>query len=47
LTAVRWGLLDTLSAAINEDNNTIEDVYEPYLPPKRFYSKDGKGQDSP
>ncbi len=36
--------LDTLSAAINEDNNTIEDVYEPYLLQKGLIARTGRGR---
>lgn len=36
--------LDTLSAAINEDKNTIEDVYEPYLMQLGFVSKTPRGR---
>jgi Holliday junction DNA helicase RuvB len=36
--------LDTLSAAINEDNNTIEDVYEPYLLQKGFIARTARGR---
>ena len=36
--------LDTLSAAINEDKTTIEDVYEPYLMQLGFISKTPRGR---
>lgn len=36
--------LETLSAAINEDKNTIEDVYEPYLMQLGFISKTPRGR---
>jgi Holliday junction DNA helicase RuvB len=36
--------LDTLSAAVNEDNNTIEDVYEPYLLQKGFIARTARGR---
>ncbi len=36
--------LDTLSATINEDSNTIEDVYEPYLMQLGFISRTPRGR---
>lgn len=36
--------LDTLSAAINEDNATIEDVYEPFLLQKGFIARTNRGR---
>lgn len=36
--------LDTLAAAINEDSNTIEDVYEPYLMQLGFISRTPRGR---
>ena len=36
--------LDTLSASINEDNNTIEDVYEPYLLQIGFIARTPRGR---
>lgn len=36
--------LDTLAAAINEDNNTIEDVYEPYLLQLGFIARTPRGR---
>lgn len=36
--------LDTLSAGINEDSNTIEDVYEPYLIQLGFISRTPRGR---
>ncbi len=36
--------LDTIAAAINEDSNTIEDVYEPYLIQLGFISRTPKGR---
>ena len=36
--------LDTLAAAINEDNNTIEDVYEPYLMQIGFIARTPRGR---
>lgn len=36
--------LDTISASINEDSNTIEDVYEPYLIQLGFISRTPKGR---
>ena len=36
--------LDTISAAINEDNNTIEDVYEPYLLQLGFIARTPRGR---
>lgn len=36
--------LDTLSAAINEDSNTIEDVYEPYLIQLGFIARTPRGR---
>lgn len=36
--------LDTLSATINEDANTIEDVYEPYLLQLGFISRGPRGR---
>lgn len=36
--------LDTLAATINEDSNTIEDVYEPYLLQLGFISRSPRGR---
>ena len=36
--------LDTLSATINEDSNTIEDVYEPYLLQLGFIARTPRGR---
>lgn len=36
--------LDTIAAAINEDNNTIEDVYEPYLLQLGFIARTPRGR---
>ena len=36
--------LDTLAAAINEDNNTIEDVYEPFLLQKGLIARTSRGR---
>lgn len=36
--------LDTLSAAINEDTNTIEDVYEPFLLQNGFIARTSRGR---
>ncbi|MEG2117171.1 MAG: Holliday junction DNA helicase RuvB C-terminal domain-containing protein, partial [Clostridia bacterium] len=36
--------LDTISASINEDSNTIEDVYEPYLIQLGFITRTPKGR---
>lgn len=36
--------LDTLAATINEDSNTIEDVYEPYLLQLGFISRTPRGR---
>ncbi len=36
--------LDTLAATINEDGNTIEDVYEPYLLQLGFISRSPRGR---
>ena len=36
--------LDTLAASINEDANTIEDVYEPYLLKNGFIQRTPKGR---
>ena len=36
--------LDTLSATINEDANTLEDVYEPYLMQLGFISRTPRGR---
>lgn len=36
--------LDTLAAAINEDNNTIEDVYEPFLIQLGFIARTPRGR---
>ena len=36
--------LDTLSATINEDSNTIEDVYEPYLLQLGFIARSPRGR---
>ena len=36
--------LDTLSAAVNEDAITIEDVYEPYLMQIGFLQRTGRGR---
>ena len=36
--------LDTLSATINEDANTIEDVYEPYLLQLGFIARTPRGR---
>ncbi len=36
--------LDTLAATINEDSNTIEDVYEPYLLQLGFVSRGPRGR---
>ena len=36
--------LDTLAAAINEDNNTIEDVYEPFLIQLGFLARTPRGR---
>ncbi|MBE7090457.1 MAG: Holliday junction branch migration DNA helicase RuvB [Clostridiales bacterium] len=36
--------LETLAAAINEDANTIEDVYEPYLLQQGFISRTPRGR---
>lgn len=36
--------IDTLSAAINEDNNTIEDVYEPFLLQKGLIARTARGR---
>ena len=36
--------LDTLAAAINEDSNTIEDVYEPYLLQLGFIDRTPRGR---
>ena len=36
--------LDTLAATINEDSNTIEDVYEPYLLQLGFVSRSPRGR---
>jgi len=36
--------LDTIAATINEDNNTIEDVYEPYLLQLGFIARTPRGR---
>ena len=36
--------LDTLSATVNEDSNTIEDVYEPYLLQLGFIARSPRGR---
>ncbi|MBP7320328.1 MAG: Holliday junction branch migration DNA helicase RuvB, partial [Lachnospiraceae bacterium] len=36
--------LDTLAAAIGEDSNTIEDVYEPYLVKNGFINRTPRGR---
>jgi len=36
--------LDTLAATINEDSNTIEDVYEPYLLQLGFIARSPRGR---
>ena len=36
--------LDTLAATINEDANTIEDVYEPYLLQLGFIARSPRGR---
>ena len=36
--------LDTLAATINEDTNTIEDVYEPYLLQLGFIARTPRGR---
>lgn len=36
--------LDTLSAAINEDNNTVEDVYEPFLLQNGLIARTNRGR---
>jgi len=36
--------LDTLSAAINEDNNTVEDVYEPFLLQNGLIARTSRGR---
>lgn len=36
--------LETLSATINEDNNTIEDVYEPFLLQQGFIARTNRGR---
>ena len=36
--------LDTISACIGEDSNTIEDVYEPYLMQLGFISRTPRGR---
>ena len=36
--------LDTLAATVNEDSNTIEDVYEPYLLQLGFISRTPRGR---
>ena len=36
--------LETLAATINEDKNTIEDVYEPYLMQLGFISRTSRGR---
>ena len=36
--------LDTLAATINEDSNTIEDVYEPYLLQLGFIARTPRGR---
>ena len=36
--------LDTLAATVNEDSNTIEDVYEPYLLQLGFISRSPRGR---
>ena len=36
--------LDTLSATINEDSTTIEDVYEPYLLQLGFIARTPRGR---
>jgi Holliday junction DNA helicase RuvB len=36
--------LDTLAATINEDSNTIEDVYEPYLLQMGFVARTPRGR---
>lgn len=36
--------LDTLAATINEDSNTLEDVYEPYLLQLGFISRTPRGR---
>ena len=36
--------LDTLAAATNEDSNTIEDVYEPYLLQLGFIARTPRGR---
>ena len=36
--------LDTLAAAIGEDNGTIEDVYEPYLIKNGFLNRTPRGR---
>ena len=36
--------LDTLAATINEDGNTIEDVYEPYLLQLGFIARTPRGR---
>jgi Holliday junction DNA helicase RuvB len=36
--------LDTLAATINEDVNTIEDVYEPYLLQLGFIARTPRGR---
>ena len=35
--------IETLSATIGEDRNTIEEVYEPFLTSQRLYTKRSKG----
>ena len=36
--------LETLAATINEDANTLEDVYEPYLLQLGFISRTARGR---
>jgi Holliday junction DNA helicase RuvB len=36
--------LDTLAATVNEDANTIEDVYEPYLLQLGFIARTPRGR---
>ena len=36
--------LETLSAALSEDANTIEDVYEPYLMQLGYIMRTGRGR---
>ena len=36
--------LDTIAATINEDSNTIEDVYEPYLLQLGFIQRSPRGR---